>query len=72
LEEPLLDVLESRRPFIRGDIDLWLECLERIAPGYLEIEDQGDGMAPDYDHANFRTPEELRQIPWEDELGNGL
>ncbi|KAI4598157.1 hypothetical protein KJ359_003040 [Pestalotiopsis sp. 9143b] len=69
MEEPLLDILDSKAPYIyQPDIDLWMEAIERCAPGYLEMEDENDGMVEDYDHANFRTNEELENLPWADEL----
>jgi hypothetical protein len=69
MEAPILDILDSNSQFINEpDIDLWIEAIERCAPGYLEMEGANNGMAPDYDHANFRSPEELEQLPWSDEL----
>jgi len=68
MEDPILDILESKAPYLNNaDIDLWMEAIERCAPGYLEMEEAGNGMAPDYDHANFRSDEELEQMPWSDE-----
>ncbi|ETS77785.1 hypothetical protein PFICI_09847 [Pestalotiopsis fici W106-1] len=70
MEEPMLDLLESKREryFPQGcDIDLWMEAIERCAPGYLDMEEEGNGMAPDYDHALFRSHAELEDMPWEDE-----
>jgi hypothetical protein len=34
-------------------VDLWREDIESYAPGYLEMEKAGGGMAVDYDHDNF-------------------
>ncbi|KAF3011304.1 hypothetical protein E8E14_001029 [Neopestalotiopsis sp. 37M] len=68
MEEPLLDILDAKASYInQPDIDLWMEAIERCAPGYLELEDENDGMVEDYDHDNFRTNEELRHLPWNDE-----
>ncbi|KAF7533587.1 hypothetical protein G7054_g6941 [Neopestalotiopsis clavispora] len=68
MEEPILDILESKRDRLEnGDIDLWMEAIERCAPGYLDMEEDGNGMAPDYDHSLFRSHAELVDMPWEDE-----
>ena len=68
MEEPILDILESKRDHLEnGDIDLWTEAIERCAPGYLDMEEDGNGMAPDYDHSFFRSHAELVDMPWEDE-----
>lgn len=69
MEDSMLDILDSKSRFIQNaDIDLWMEAIERCAPGYLEMEEAGNGMAPDYDHAKFRSDEELQRMPWSDEL----
>lgn len=68
MEEPILDILESKRDRLEnGDIDLWMEAIERCAPGYLDMEEDGNGIAPDYDHSLFRSHAELVDMPWEDE-----
>lgn len=66
MEQPILDILEDCKPFLHGGIDEWMDDIERYAPGYLEMEEAGDGMAPDYDHSKFRNSEELEGIPRED------
>lgn len=69
MEEPILDILESKAPYIQTpDIDLWMEAIERCAPGYLELEEVCGGMVPNYDHAKFRSHQELVDMPWSDEL----
>lgn len=71
MEEPILDILEDKRRFVGiwgdGDIDLWIEAVERCAPGYLDMEEEGNGMASNYDHVKFRSHEELEDMPWADE-----
>ncbi|KAK8080895.1 hypothetical protein PG997_008713 [Apiospora hydei] len=37
--------------------------IERFAPGYLDLEDEGHGMAYGYDDSRFRTEEQLEQLP---------
>lgn len=67
MEDPILDILEYSIPN-PPDSDLWLEAIERCAPGYLEMESQGSGMVSDYDHSRFRTDKELEDLPWSDEV----
>lgn len=66
MEQPILDILENCKPSLAGGIDEWMDDIERIAPGYLDMEDAGNGMAPDYDHSKFRNEEQLAKIPRED------
>ncbi|KAK9776745.1 hypothetical protein SCAR479_06483 [Seiridium cardinale] len=69
MENPILDILESKAAYItNADIDLWIEAIERCAPGYLAMEEAGNGMVSDYDHGNFRSHEELENMPWSDEV----
>lgn len=64
MEKPILDLLKLKKKHIElfeGDTseDQWRSDIERYAPGYLYAEAQGNGMAPDYDHGNFKTQDEL-------------
>lgn len=64
MEKPIMDLLQSKKRYIEvlpGDTseEQWRRDIERYAPGYLEAEAQGNGMAPDYDHGNFKTSDEL-------------
>lgn len=69
MEEPILDILDSKDRYVHNaDIDLWMEAIERCAPGYLEAEEHCGGMVPDYDHRRFRSQEELEEMPWSDEV----
>ncbi|KFY64244.1 hypothetical protein V496_03390 [Pseudogymnoascus sp. VKM F-4515 (FW-2607)] len=60
MERPILEVmstLATECAYFDEDgrgVDLWREDIESYAPGYLEMEEAGDGMAVDYDHDNFR------------------
>lgn len=66
LEPPILDVLDelANTRYFDGGIDEWMDDIERYAPGYLDMEEAaGNGMVPDYDHANFRSEDELVNIP---------
>jgi len=58
MEQPILDILKAKAEFFDGGdrgADQWREDIESYAPGYLEMEEAGDGMAPDYDHGNLTT-----------------
>ncbi|KAK7736716.1 hypothetical protein SLS53_006926 [Cytospora paraplurivora] len=66
MEQPILDILEDCKPFLHGGIDEWMDDIERYAPGYLDMEEAGSGMAPDYDLTKFRNSEELESIPREE------
>jgi hypothetical protein len=63
MEQPILDILEDTKPAVQGEIDEWMEDIERYAPGYFEMEEESNGMVSEYDHANFRTEEELSKTP---------
>jgi hypothetical protein len=68
MENPIVDILESKAAYLsNADIDVWEEAIDRCAPGYLETEEDAGGMVFDYDHTNFRSHEELEQLPWSDE-----
>lgn len=57
MEKPILEILETKAEFFDVDgrgAELWRQDIESYAPGYLEMEEAGGGMAADYDHANFR------------------
>ncbi|KFZ00825.1 hypothetical protein V500_00944 [Pseudogymnoascus sp. VKM F-4518 (FW-2643)] len=57
MEKPILEILETKAEFFDVDgrgAELWRQDIESYAPGYLEMEEAGGGMAVDYDHANFR------------------
>ena len=66
MEQPILDILEDCKPYLAGGIDEWMDDIERIAPGYLDMEEAGNGMAPDYALSNFRDEKQLASIPRED------
>lgn len=53
MERPILDILESCRPFLDFGADVWRPKIEGYAPGYLAMEEAGNGMAPDYDYSKF-------------------
>ncbi|KAF7533982.1 hypothetical protein G7054_g6620 [Neopestalotiopsis clavispora] len=64
MEQPILDLLKSKKQYIElfeGDTseEQWRRDIERYAPGYLDAEAQGKGMALDYEHGNFKTSDEL-------------
>lgn len=63
MEQPILDILEDCKPYLDGGIDEWMDDIERYAPGYLAMEEVGNGQAPDYDCSNLRGEEELSAIP---------
>lgn len=66
MEGSILDILESKKRFLGwgdGDIDRCVEAIERCAPGYLDMEEEGNGMVPDYDHAQFRSHQEPEKMP---------
>ncbi|KAK8054780.1 hypothetical protein PG993_000007 [Apiospora rasikravindrae] len=67
MEDDILDILEGIRGYVPGSPDVWLDYIERYAPGYLEMEAEGDGMVYDYDHSRFRTTEELESLDLEDD-----
>ncbi|KAH8203221.1 hypothetical protein TruAng_002626 [Truncatella angustata] len=65
MEDTMINILDSKAAYLNNaDIDIWEEAIERCAPGYLELEEAGGGMAFNYDHAKFRSHEELEQMPW--------
>lgn len=68
MELPILDLLEAKKEHFDYDenVDFWRKAIEVYAPGYLEMEADGNGMAPDYDDANFRSDEELDEIEDDD------
>ncbi|KAK9422514.1 hypothetical protein SUNI508_00377 [Seiridium unicorne] len=69
MEDPILDILESKAAYItNADIDLRIEAIERCAPGYLAMEEAGNGMVSNYDHGNLGSHEELENMPWSDEV----
>jgi hypothetical protein len=58
MEKPILEILEAKAEFFDGGsrgVDQWREDIESYAPGYLEMEEAGNGMAPYYDHGDFTT-----------------
>jgi hypothetical protein len=59
MEQPILDIPEDTKPTFDGGIDEWMNDLERYAPGYLDMEEENNGMVTKYDHSRFRTDEEL-------------
>lgn len=66
MDQPILDILESCKPYIQGGIDEWMDDIERYAPGYLNMEDAGQGLALEYDCTRLRNMEELQNIPREE------
>ncbi|ROV91085.1 hypothetical protein VPNG_09918 [Cytospora leucostoma] len=66
MEKPILDIIEDCLPYIDDGFDQWMDNIERYAPGYLAMEEAGNGMASDYDHSKFRTGDELEKIPREE------
>ncbi|ETS79023.1 hypothetical protein PFICI_08876 [Pestalotiopsis fici W106-1] len=64
MEKSILELVNSRMKHIElfeGDTseDQIRRDIERYAPGYLDAEAQGNGMAADYDHNNFKSEDEL-------------
>ncbi|KAI4600313.1 hypothetical protein KJ359_000667 [Pestalotiopsis sp. 9143b] len=57
MELPILELLQAKKQYFEYpedvNIDAWKKAIEHYAPGYLEMEAAGNGMAPDYDHANL-------------------
>ncbi|KAK7941639.1 uncharacterized protein PG986_014026 [Apiospora aurea] len=54
-------------PGISKSPDVWLDCIERYAPGYLGLEAEGDGMVCDCDHGRLKTTEVLENVDLEDD-----
>lgn len=60
---PVIDILEGaklRGEFIQdfdGARDVWMEDIERYAPGYLQME--AEGNEADYDHSRLINPDEV-------------
>jgi hypothetical protein len=54
MELPILDILDNCEPHFVGNRERLAQDIERNVPGYLAFEAAGNGMAPDYDHANFK------------------
>lgn len=63
MEKGILDIADEFRRFIGGELELWRYLIERCAPGYLELEEAGQGMAYGYDHSRFRAQRELDGLP---------
>ncbi|KAI1344210.1 hypothetical protein F5Y15DRAFT_365855 [Xylariaceae sp. FL0016] len=63
MEKSILDILEDMKPGLQGGIDEWIDDIERYAPGYLDMEEALGGMVTDYDHENFRSMQQLIDIP---------
>lgn len=59
MEQPILDILEDTKPAFQGGIDEWMDDIERYAPGYLDMEEESNGMVMNYNHSRFRTDKEL-------------
>ncbi|ETS74713.1 hypothetical protein PFICI_13197 [Pestalotiopsis fici W106-1] len=55
MELPIIDLLKEKERFMENDVDtdLWENAIEQYAPGYLEMEAAGNGMAPEYDLGNL-------------------
>ncbi|KAK8068306.1 hypothetical protein PG996_007418 [Apiospora saccharicola] len=62
MEKGILEFLDEFQRFIGGEPELWRYLIERCAPGYLEVEEAGRGMAYGYDHSRFRTQAELCEL----------
>lgn len=74
----VVDILEGakeREEFIfafDGARDVWEEDIELYAPGYLQMEAEGNG--PDYDHSRLIDPFEasnIRQRMYQEEINSG-
>ncbi|KAK8052494.1 hypothetical protein PG993_003879 [Apiospora rasikravindrae] len=63
MEKGILDFLDEFGRFTGGSPDLWQGLIERFAPGYLELEHEGHGMAYGYDHSRFRNQKQIEQLP---------
>jgi hypothetical protein len=52
---PILELLNAKKEWLENDPgeDWWREAIEEYAPGYLEMEQNGSGMAADYDAARL-------------------
>ncbi|KAF7527680.1 hypothetical protein G7054_g10416 [Neopestalotiopsis clavispora] len=44
MEQPILDIFEDTKPAFDGGIDEWMNDIERYAPGYLDMEEENNGM----------------------------
>lgn len=55
MELPIINLLKAKKEYFKYDVDVgsWTRAIEEYAPGYLDMEAEGSGMAPDYDHANL-------------------
>lgn len=56
LKKPVLNLLEANAEWSDGGDrgrEEWREDIGRFAPGYLEMEDAGNGLATDYDYFRF-------------------
>lgn len=56
MDQPILNILEQTFLIavdwrLRGDEDDWISDIEKIAPGYLKLEELGSEA--DYDHTKF-------------------
>lgn len=67
MEHEIMDILEGLPARVPGSPDVWLDYIERYAPGYLEMEVERNGIVYDYNHSRFRTTEELEALPLEDD-----
>ncbi|KAK8074283.1 hypothetical protein PG994_005182 [Apiospora phragmitis] len=65
MEKGILDFLDEFGRYVGGSPDMWLDLIERFAPGYLDLEEESNGMAYGYDHSRFWTKEQLEQLPLE-------
>jgi hypothetical protein len=66
MSRPILEILGLSSMVMDGPCigtEAWKQQIERYAPGYLAMEEAGQGMATDYDIANLRTRGELAGIP---------
>lgn len=65
MTKPILEILDASSSIMDGPRigrQAWMQLIERYAPGYLALEEAGQGMAVGYNHANFRTRDELGKI----------
>lgn len=53
MDQLIVDILEDCKPYLAGGIDEWMDAIEKYAPGYLTLEEEG--RAGDFDHASFKT-----------------
>lgn len=58
MERPVLELLQAKAEWFDGGDrgkQEWEDDIARFAPGYLEMEEAGNGLATGYDHSDFTS-----------------